>query len=235
MKRLKLNALLMILLLISACEDDDNMDVIPPTIELTSHILGEEVYNTVEFNFEASDDVGLSSVAIAINGTQINQLNTPPFQFIVDTRNYDDGENELKAIAKDNSGNQTEIFSTIRINNAFADMLGTWQYNSGTRRIYEDGQLVEENSFDYDHLQMIYIFREDKTGLFERKENNTSNEFVYEVLNDQFLIFTDNNPDGSIVTIRENDIDQVDFVDIAERSESGIVITTEWSSHLFRK
>ena len=81
-------------------------DSVPPAISITSPAAGANLSATVSVTATASDNVGVASVQFQLDGANVGTIETSvPFVFSWDTTKSSNGTHNLRAIAKDTSGN----------------------------------------------------------------------------------------------------------------------------------
>jgi hypothetical protein len=104
---------------------DSGADTTGPTVSITSPASGSVVAGTVTLRADAADPVvsgqttsGIASVQLQVNGQNAGGLETgAPYTASFDTTSVADGEYQLRAIARDGTGNQTTsaaIVVTVR-------------------------------------------------------------------------------------------------------------------------
>lgn len=76
-----------------------------PTVSITSPTTGSTVSNTIIVQVTASDNVGVSSVVLKVNGIIIGSINTSPYNFNWNTTGLSSGTHTLSATATDAAGN----------------------------------------------------------------------------------------------------------------------------------
>ncbi len=82
-----------------------SIDLIPPTVALTTPASGSTVSGTITVAASASDNVGVSKVEFYLNSTLISTGLTPPYSFSWDTSTVLDGSQTLWAVAYDAAAN----------------------------------------------------------------------------------------------------------------------------------
>ena len=82
-------------------------DITAPTVAITSPANGSSVSGTVSIQVTASDNVGVSSVSLAVNGSVTRTLTTAPYNFSWNSGAVGDGNHTLTATAKDAAGNSS--------------------------------------------------------------------------------------------------------------------------------
>jgi hypothetical protein len=80
-------------------------DVTAPSVAITAPENDSTVSGTVTVTVLATDDIGVESVGLYLNGTLFATASAEPYQFSLDTTDYPDGPYELLAIANDCAGN----------------------------------------------------------------------------------------------------------------------------------
>ena len=83
-------------------------DTTAPAVSLTAPAAGASLANTVTVTATASDDVGVQSVQLKLDGQDLGAADTAaPYSFSWDTKTATDGFHTLTAVARDASGNAT--------------------------------------------------------------------------------------------------------------------------------
>jgi hypothetical protein len=80
-------------------------DVTAPSVAITAPENSSTVSGAVTVTVLATDDIGVESVSLYLNGVLFATAGAEPYQFSWDTENYPDGLYELLAIANDYAGN----------------------------------------------------------------------------------------------------------------------------------
>ncbi len=80
-------------------------DTTLPTVSIDAPADSATVTGTVTVEMSAGDDVGVSSVALKLDGATIATLSTPPYHHEWDTTTSSDGAHTLTAVATDTAGN----------------------------------------------------------------------------------------------------------------------------------
>lgn len=88
-------------------------DTQAPTVSIVSPAGGAIARGTISVDVSASDNVGVSKVALYAGGRLLSLDNLPPYSFAVDTTLFSEGNLSLQAKAYDNSGN---VSSTSLVN-----------------------------------------------------------------------------------------------------------------------
>jgi len=102
----------------------DNASVAPPpdttdpAVAITSPQEGETVADTVLITADASDDTGVDSVVFSVDGDQIGQLTTPPYQQFWDTSAFSEGAHNIVVTALDAAGNAQSSAVTVTVDNS---------------------------------------------------------------------------------------------------------------------
>jgi thermitase len=92
-------------------------DTTPPSVQFASPAAGATVSDTVLVSVNATDNMGVASVAISLNGVTVANLTKTPYTWSWNTTNYANGAYNLTAIATDNSGNQAAQTITVNVYN----------------------------------------------------------------------------------------------------------------------
>ena len=93
------------------------IDLIPPTINITSPVNNSIINSTVDINTTASDNDGITSVLFIVDGTTIANYTTSPYSVHWDSGTVSDGKHNISAIAYDTSGNKATSTISITVNN----------------------------------------------------------------------------------------------------------------------
>lgn len=99
---------------ISLATGSQQVDISPPAISFLSPVNGATVSGSVSVGVSASDDKGVTSVAVTIDGGLMTSFVAAPYAFSWDTFAVSDGTHLLSATATDAAGNSAT--STISIN-----------------------------------------------------------------------------------------------------------------------
>ena len=104
--------------LIAAMQAVSPPDTTEPSVSITSPEEGSVVSGLVTVCVSATDNVGIESVELYIDGMLFDTRTTAPYNFTWDTRDYPEGNHELFAVACDTSGNIGQSnYSTVYVNN----------------------------------------------------------------------------------------------------------------------
>jgi cytochrome c peroxidase len=102
----------------------DNASVAPPpdttnpTVAITSPQDGDNVADAVLITADASDDTGIDSVVFSVDGAQLGQFTTPPYQQSWDTSAFSEGAHNLVVTAFDAAGNSASTGITVTVDNS---------------------------------------------------------------------------------------------------------------------
>ncbi|HEY3239316.1 MAG TPA: DNRLRE domain-containing protein [Acidimicrobiia bacterium] len=80
-------------------------DTQPPTATITSPPAGETVSGTVQVRADASDDTGVTSATLLVDGAAVGTDTVAPYAFDIDTTTLADGAHVLRVQARDAAGN----------------------------------------------------------------------------------------------------------------------------------
>ncbi len=90
-----------------------------PVVEFVDPLEGDTISGTVTLTASSSDDTGVVGVFFALDGTPLDDEDTTsPYQFVLDTTLYSDGEHVLKATTRDPYGNNDKAEITVTIDNS---------------------------------------------------------------------------------------------------------------------
>jgi thermitase len=98
------------------------LDITPPTVAIASPLNDAQVTGTITVSISAADNVGISNVALYLNGALFAADSIAPYIFTCDTTKNADGAYTLSAVACDAAGNQaTSAPVNITVANALPD------------------------------------------------------------------------------------------------------------------
>lgn len=89
----------------------------PPAIDLVEPADGQTVSGTLRVNANASDDFGLNSLSIYINGNLVDKVNGGTIGWLTDSSTFQDGDYAVTILAKDSAGNQSTQTATVYVTN----------------------------------------------------------------------------------------------------------------------
>lgn len=92
-------------------------DITPPTIAITSPAPGATVSGTITVSVNASDNVGVTSVGLEVDGNLLGTKTATPYTFILDTMTLANGAHTLTPMAQDAAGNQGSAPISVTVNN----------------------------------------------------------------------------------------------------------------------
>jgi hypothetical protein len=92
----------------------------PPSVSITFPTTGATVSGTITVTASASHSVGIASVQLQVDGTNVDAADTTtPYDFSLDTITFSNGSHSLTALAKDTSGNQaTSAAVSVTVSNS---------------------------------------------------------------------------------------------------------------------
>jgi Cysteine protease len=91
-------------------------DVTAPVTSITSPSNAASVSGTININVSATDNVGVSSVSLSVDGTVIATAKISPYTFSWNTTNVIDGTHTLTSTASDAAGNSSAYTITVTKN-----------------------------------------------------------------------------------------------------------------------
>ena len=100
----------------------NNADATPPTVSISSPANNATVNGTMTVSATASDNVGVASVQLQVDGANVGSADTSaPYNFSWNTTSVSNGSHTLTAVAKDAAGNSATSNSVkVTVNNADA-------------------------------------------------------------------------------------------------------------------
>lgn len=93
------------ILLFISCKGLNDEDTTPPTVIVSSHFDGQIIGELVTIKVATEDSKGISKVEFFINDALVLTLTEPPFEYIWNTTEVDDGEYIIIIKSYDNSDN----------------------------------------------------------------------------------------------------------------------------------
>lgn len=90
-------------------------DTTPPSVSFTNPTNGQSVFGPLTISADASDDAGLETVKLYIDGTLIRTFKEAPYSLVWSSLAVKDGNHSLKLVARDTSGNEktAEVAITV--------------------------------------------------------------------------------------------------------------------------
>jgi hypothetical protein len=110
---------------ISVSQNVVSSDVTAPTVSITSPASGSSVSGTVSVTVSASDNVGVKSVTLSVDGTVVSTLTSAPYNFSWNSTNVADGNHSLSAKATDAAGNTNTSTITVAKNTTITTLPST--------------------------------------------------------------------------------------------------------------
>jgi hypothetical protein len=93
------------------------VDVLPPNVSFTAPVAGASVSGVITVQVSASDNVGVSSVTLNVDGVAMATDNGSPFSFVLDSAIVPNGSHTFTAIATDGAGNSSIASISVNVNN----------------------------------------------------------------------------------------------------------------------
>jgi hypothetical protein len=108
-------------------------DITAPTTQITAPANGATVSGTVTVTATASDNVGVTSIQIYIDGTQVATGPTSPLNYSWNTANASNGSHTIFSKASDAAGNVgTSTTVTVTVNNGVSQLLQNTGFETGS-------------------------------------------------------------------------------------------------------
>jgi hypothetical protein len=95
-----------------------DIDTVAPVVSITSPDANLATFGSVTVAANATDDVAISNVVFKLGSTEIGQDNTAPFEIVLNTAGFPDGDSVLTVTAIDSSDNSTATTLALVIDNA---------------------------------------------------------------------------------------------------------------------
>lgn len=92
-------------------------DVTAPIISFTSPVAGASIAGTISVTVNATDNVGVASVSLGVDGTTIGTSFTSPFSQTWNSASVTNGNHTLTVTAKDAAGNAASSSIQVSVNN----------------------------------------------------------------------------------------------------------------------
>jgi len=116
-----LSAVLLGSVFLSSCNSDEDdelaKDTLAPKVYFTNLRDGGDVWSTVSFSVNATDNDGIEKIDIYIDGTLTSSMTAGPFDLSWDSKTVTDGTHTIKAVVTDKSGNVTEKVISVTVKN----------------------------------------------------------------------------------------------------------------------
>jgi subtilisin family serine protease len=93
-------------------------DSMPPSVDIGSPEDGMTVSGTVTVQVSASDNVGVTSVSLSVDGVELGTLTSAPYSFPWNTSGLVGGNHTLVATARDAAGKSAQCTRTVAVANA---------------------------------------------------------------------------------------------------------------------
>jgi len=93
------------------------VDVLPPNVSFTAPTAGAVVSGVITVQVSATDNVGVSSVALSVDGVTMGTDDGSPFSFVLDSVIVPNGSHTFTATATDDTGNSSVAFVSVNVNN----------------------------------------------------------------------------------------------------------------------
>jgi large repetitive protein len=113
---MKRRAAALLLLAGSCLGSTEDSDGSPPVIIITSPA-GTSVQGTVTFAATVIDDFGVDVVEFFAGNTSLLQDHVEPYEVSWNTVNFPDGQIQIRVVARDFSGNESQQAKTVTVNN----------------------------------------------------------------------------------------------------------------------
>ena len=92
-------------------------DTTPPTVSIASPANGATVSGTTTIQVNASDNVGVTSIQLSIDGTLVSSTSASSLSFGWNTSNYSNSTHTISATASDAAGNVSTATATVTVSN----------------------------------------------------------------------------------------------------------------------
>jgi hypothetical protein len=93
------------------------IDTVAPVVSITAPAAGVPIFGLVSITADATDDSGISNVVFQVGQTEVAD-STAPFEMLLNTATFIDGDHTLTVTALDPSNNSASATLVLSINNA---------------------------------------------------------------------------------------------------------------------
>src|SRR5215213_761892 len=93
------------------------VDVLPPNVSFTAPTAGTVVSGVITVQVAATDNVGVNSVTLSVDGVAMGTDNASPFSFVMDSAIVPNGSHTFTATATDDAGNSSIASVSVNVNN----------------------------------------------------------------------------------------------------------------------
>lgn len=95
------------------------VDTAPPSVSFSSPAAGANLSGTTSIQVGASDNVGVTSVSLSVDGALVGGTNTVPYSFSWNTILVSNGTHNLIATAQDAAGNTSSTLISVMVTNNY--------------------------------------------------------------------------------------------------------------------
>lgn len=108
---------------LTSCNDESEpKDTTAPEVSFSNLTANQEVWNTVTISLEASDDKGIASIDVFVDGDLVTTVTEAPFEISWDSNTVPDGSHTVKVVATDKAGNTVEKEVVILVKNVLVSI-----------------------------------------------------------------------------------------------------------------
>lgn len=108
---------------LTSCDDESEpKDTTAPEVSFSNLTANQEVWNTVIISLEASDDKGIASIDVFVDGNLVTTVTEAPFEISWDSNTVPDGSHTVKVVATDKAGNTVEKEVVILVKNVLVSI-----------------------------------------------------------------------------------------------------------------
>ncbi len=93
----------------------DAVDTTPPTIRVTTPVVGQDLSGRVNASVTATDKFGVADVVFSVDGVPFASDTRSPYSFVIDTSAFSSGFHDLAFVATDSAGNSSAA-KIVRVN-----------------------------------------------------------------------------------------------------------------------
>ena len=115
----------------------NNLDIIPPSVAISSPVNGTYVSGTVLVHGIATDNVGVSKIQFYANGVLLSTATASPFAFSWSTSGQSNGLHTLTVRAYDAAGNSSSASVTVNVDTIAPVVAITSPVNGSRAKTYE--------------------------------------------------------------------------------------------------
>lgn len=156
-------------------------DVTPPNVAITNPGNASKVSGTVNITGTASDNVGVTSISVTVNGALIGSGSGTTFNVAWNTANYADGVYTIQVVAKDAAGNTgSSAVSVTKNTQVIVNPPSATEVSLATPAVQNQGNEGSCVAFGVGYsARSIHYYYQNGASSFNLSSNVFSPEFLY--------------------------------------------------------